>query len=243
MIIGLLIVIGLVIFVGAGRKSPHPAFGHLLPFRFAQRAKAMKFKAFARLPLQMGEGARRADEGSYSRFKSMLSHTPFKLVNISWLQTRSTCQPCVSKNVVRFLSFAISAAVLWVTPSTAIINFCWRQAKSAKYGPMLNWRTNLWLPRLRSRLCEAPGNGFWRGLKDWQWGYIYRILSVVKSPHPAFGHLLPSEGGREKAILLALPTLGWRIPFRSALSIGRFDPPMEKCGRLVAYATPHRVPA
>jgi hypothetical protein len=161
MIIGLLIVIGLVIFVGAGRKSPHPAFGHLLPFRFAQRAKAMKFKAFARLPLQMGEGARRADEGSYSRFKSMLSHTPFKLVNISWLQTRSTCQPCVSKNVVRFLSFAISAAVLWVTPSTAIINFCWRQAKSAKYGPMLNWRTNLWLPRLRSRNASHNINSDW----------------------------------------------------------------------------------
>jgi FdhD protein len=48
----------------SSEKSPHSPFGHLLPSQEG-RAKADVF-AFSRLSLQMGEGARRADEGSCS---------------------------------------------------------------------------------------------------------------------------------------------------------------------------------
>ncbi len=105
--------------------------------------------------LRMGEGGALApDEGSYfggASANNMLSHTPFKFVNTSWFQQQCTRQPCSPRNTVRVLSCSISASSPCVTPSTSTINLCSRHAKSAKYLPMLSWRTNLWPPNLRPR--------------------------------------------------------------------------------------------
>jgi hypothetical protein len=43
-------------------KLPHPPAGHLLPPEVREKADRI---AFSRLPLQMGEGGRRADEGFF----------------------------------------------------------------------------------------------------------------------------------------------------------------------------------
>jgi hypothetical protein len=51
-------------------KSPHPPFGHLLPFAKAQTGEGYSHKlqrmslSPSPAPLGVGEGARRADEGS-----------------------------------------------------------------------------------------------------------------------------------------------------------------------------------
>jgi hypothetical protein len=52
----------------ASRAAPHPAFSHLLPFKVQEKANAM-----SRLPpLMVGEGGRRADEGT-TKFQPTLA--------------------------------------------------------------------------------------------------------------------------------------------------------------------------
>ena len=47
-------------------QEPSSACRHLLPFRFAKRAKAIIIRAFARLPLGKWEKVPKGDEGPFS---------------------------------------------------------------------------------------------------------------------------------------------------------------------------------
>ena len=53
-------------------ESPHPPFGHLLPLRCARGRRQILIIAFSPFASsQMGEGARRADEGFWPRVENL----------------------------------------------------------------------------------------------------------------------------------------------------------------------------
>jgi hypothetical protein len=53
-------------------KEPSSPCRDLLPFRFAKRAKAIIFSAFARLPIGKWEKVPKGDEGSFSQLAMAL---------------------------------------------------------------------------------------------------------------------------------------------------------------------------
>ena len=100
---------------------------------------------------KVGEARMRALYVRASNASSIASHTAFRPVNTSMFQTRNTTHPRSSKNLVRFSSWRTSLSVPCVAPSTSTTTLRSRQAKSAKYGPIGNCRTNLKPLSLRPR--------------------------------------------------------------------------------------------